>query len=113
MSFIILNYTLSGSDSASKANRNFDECNILTGFFEQLPKAFLNYEGLGHKNHTSDTDNSGNFFLKEVNESPEYPLIQTFIFVSHQIVTSKVVLYKELYKAHFFLELTPPPPKFS
>ncbi|QEK52324.1 hypothetical protein FYC62_12200 [Pedobacter aquae] len=113
MSIVILNYTLVGSDSKSQGNRNFHECNIITDFFEQVAKDFFDNKGLDHKNHTSDADNSENLSLIEVNESPEDPLIQSFIFVSHQIVISKVTLYKELYIAHFYPELTPPPPKFS
>nr|WP_152605996.1 hypothetical protein [Pedobacter glucosidilyticus] len=113
MSIVILNYTLVGSDSKSQGNGNFHECNIITDFFEQVAKDFFDYKGLDHKNDTSDADNSENLSLIEVNESPEDPLIQSFIFVSHQIVISKVTLYKELYIAHFYPELTPPPPKFS
>ncbi|MRX48534.1 hypothetical protein [Pedobacter puniceum] len=113
MSIVILNYTLVGSDSKSQGNGNFHECNIITDFFEQVAKDFFGYKGLDHKNHTSDADNNRNFSLIEVNEIPEYLLTQSLTFSSYQIIISKVILYKELYKEHFFPELTPPPPKFS
>jgi hypothetical protein len=113
MFLVILNCTMGASKSKHQDIRNFHGCSILTNFLTQVAQVFLSLEGFNDNNSESDFDKNTIFSLIEVNESPESPLIERFIFVSHQIVISKVTLYKELYKAHFYPELTPPPPKFS
>jgi hypothetical protein len=108
---VVLNYTLVCYEAKHQEHRNFHECNLLSGFFIEKVHDFLSYHGLENKNHPSDIDNNKNFSLIEVNENPEYPLIHSFIFNTHQVIISKVLLYKEFYKERFFPELTPPPPK--
>lgn len=108
---VVLNYTLLCYEAKHQEYRNFHDCNLSSGFFIEKVHDFLSYHDLENENHPSDIDNNGNLSLIEVNENPEYPLTHSFIFKTHHIIISKVLLYKELYKERFFPELTPPPPK--
>lgn len=110
-SLIILNCSIGGPEPESQRKGGLYERNIVESLVELIVEEFLDYKDSISENQNSDIDNSKSLSLKEANDFPSFPLSQTFVFKSHKIHITKLVMYKESYKEQFHPENTPPPPK--
>lgn len=110
-SLIILNCSIGGPEPESQRKGGLYERNIVESLVELIAEEFMSFKDSINENQNSDLDNSNSLSLKEANDFPSFPLSHTFVFKSHKIDITKVVIYKESYKEQFHPENTPPPPK--
>lgn len=110
-SLIILNCSIGGPEPESQRKGGLYERNIVESLVELIVEEFLCFKDSINESQNSDIDNSKTLSLKEANDFPSFPLSHNFVFKSHKIDITKIVIYKESYKEQFHPENTPPPPK--